>query len=83
MSTHTIADAKERLAELIDRARSGEDVLITEGGEPVATLKPVAETLQPLSDADIEWLRDHRVGAKEAAVDAATLVREIRDEGPA
>jgi prevent-host-death family protein len=39
MSTHSVADAKNRLPQLIDRALKGEDAVITRHGRPVVTLK--------------------------------------------
>ena len=40
MATYSIAEAKARLSELIDKAIAGEDVTITHYGKPVAELKP-------------------------------------------
>ena len=42
MASVSIAEAEEQLGELIAKARSGEDVTITDDGRPVARL--VAET---------------------------------------
>ena len=38
----TIADAGTRLAELIDAVKAGDEVVITDGGAPVAEIKPAA-----------------------------------------
>ena len=81
MSTHSVAEAKNRLSELIERALKGEGIVITRRGEPVVTLKPVRPPPRPITDADIEWLRARRVGRAMAKTDAATLVRQMRDEG--
>lgn len=37
----SLAQAQERLAELLDRAESGEDIVITRFGAPSVTLAPV------------------------------------------
>ena len=41
MSAYSVAEAKNRLPELIDRALKGEDVVITRHGHSVVELKPV------------------------------------------
>jgi prevent-host-death family protein len=81
MSTHSVAEAKNQFSRLIDRALKGEEVVITRRGQPVIELTPVRPTPRPITDADIEWLRARRVGRKLAKTDAATLVRQMREEG--
>jgi prevent-host-death family protein len=81
MSTHSVAEAKSKLSDLIDRALEGEAVIITRHGNPVAELKPIARALQPLTAADIDWLDDRRVGGKRRPLkDAGRFVSEMRDE---
>jgi prevent-host-death family protein len=82
MSTHSIAEAKNHLPEMIDRALKGEDVVITREGEPVVELKPIAKPKSPgpVTKEALDWLAAHRVGLKQPAEDAATLVRRMRDE---
>ncbi len=82
MSTHSVAEAKNQLSKLIDRALKGEEVVITRRGQPVIEFKPVrpAPAPRPITDADIEWLRARRVGRKMAKTDAGTLVSQMRDE---
>jgi prevent-host-death family protein len=88
MSTHSVAQARDQLSDLIDRALGGEDVVITRDGQPVVELKPLGQTprsptkaSRPITEADLEWLRQHRVGKHIPEEDAATLVRKMRDEG--
>jgi prevent-host-death family protein len=83
MSTHSVADAKNHLSELVNRALQGEGVVITRRGQPVVELKAVRPVPQPITKADIEWLRARRVGRLSPDKDAAELVREMRDEGEA
>jgi len=84
MTTHSIAEAKNQLSELIDRALRGEPIVITPRGEPVIELKPVQPAPLPtpkaITKADIEWLRARRVGRTPAKTDAGTLVSQMRDE---
>jgi prevent-host-death family protein len=41
MTEHSVAEAKNRLSELINRSLAGEPVIITRHGHPVVELKPV------------------------------------------
>ena len=83
MSTHSVADAKDQLSKLIDRALKGETVVISRRGEPVVELKPVRPVPRPITELDLEWLRARRAGRIPAKTDAATLIRELRDQGEA
>jgi prevent-host-death family protein len=84
MGTHSVAEAKNRLPELIDRALKGEGVVITRHGRPVVELKPIPEPARPVSAADLDWLAARRVkvkGAKKAKKkNAGELVSAMRDE---
>jgi len=80
MNTYSVADAKNQLSELIDRARRGEGVVITRHGRPMVELKPVDEPARGLSVADLDWLAAHRVGPAPASEDAGRLVERMRDE---
>ncbi len=80
MGTHSVAEAKNRLPELIDRALKGEGVVITRHGRPVVELKPIPEPARCVSAADLDWLAAHRIGRLSEAGDAGTLVSRFRDE---
>jgi antitoxin (DNA-binding transcriptional repressor) of toxin-antitoxin stability system len=81
MPTYSVAEAKNNLSELIDRALKGEGVLITRHGKPVVEFKPVPAPVGPVSDADLLWLAANRLQPKnEPAEDAGTLLSRIRDE---
>ncbi len=80
MANHSVAEAKSHLSELIDRALKGEDVVITRHGHPVVELKPVCPPPRRITEAEIEWLRKHRIPRSGDTEDAATLVRRMRDE---
>jgi prevent-host-death family protein len=79
MSTHSVAEAKNRLPELIDRALKGEGVVITRHGRPVVELKPIPEPARAVSASDLDWLAAHRIGRLSAG-NAGTLVSRMRDE---
>ena len=80
MGTHSVAEAKNRLPELIDRALKGEGVVITRHGRPVVELKPIPEPARPVSPDALDWLAARRVGKKRAKQDAGALVSKMRDE---
>ena len=80
MGTHSVAEAKNRLPELIDRALKGEDVVITRHGRPVVELKPIPEPARAVSPAALDWLAARRVGTKRAKQGAGAFVSKMRDE---
>jgi prevent-host-death family protein len=80
MGTHSVADAKNHLPQLIDRALAGELVVITRHGHPVVELKPVSPPPHHITQADLDWLDTHRVGKRPAKLDAGTEVSRMRDE---
>jgi prevent-host-death family protein len=81
MSTHSVAEAKNKLSELINRALRGEGVVITRHGRPVVELKPVERKPRPaMTEADFEWLRARRERLPMPKTDAVSLIRQMRDE---
>jgi prevent-host-death family protein len=60
----TIPEARSRLSQLIRSVQAGAEVVIAEGGEPVARLVPVAGALCTTLDtgrapAILDWLTRH------------------------
>lgn len=80
MAVHSVAEAKNHLSDLIDRALAGEGVIITRHGRPVVEIKPVQASPQPISPADLDWLAARRVGRKPMTGDAGSLVSAMRDD---
>lgn len=77
MTTYSVAEAKARMSELLDRAEKGEKVVISRRGHPVAELAPV-KTFKPGVDfARLRALRDVMPRAK---TPAGKLLRKIRDD---
>jgi prevent-host-death family protein len=56
MTAYSVADAKNTLPKLIDKALAGEEVIITRRGKPVAELRPAPRPVMPSKGAH-EWLR--------------------------
>ena len=62
ITTAEVSDVAERLAELVQRVRAGDEVLITQGSKPVARLVPAAkEACAPKAALQIRSLKGHRV----------------------
>ena len=81
MASYSVADAKNNLSQLIDRALKGEGVTINRHGTPVVELLAVKPAPKPVTADDIAWLETHRYRpAKPPTEDAATLVSRMRDE---
>ena len=82
MSSYSVAEAKNGLPGLIDRALDGEEVLITRHGRVVAELRPALARGTPPSDrlAALEWLAERRRARPSVDVDTAARLREMADE---
>ncbi len=80
MGKHSVADAKNSLSELIDRALSGEGVVITRHGRPVIELRPIPPAVKAVTPESVDWLTQRRVGRRLPREDAVATVRKIRDE---
>ncbi len=80
MTTHSVAEAKNHLSKLIDRALEGEEVVITRHGTPVIEFRAIGAQPRALAAADFDWLAAHRVGRVMPAEDAGSLVSGMRDE---
>jgi antitoxin (DNA-binding transcriptional repressor) of toxin-antitoxin stability system len=77
MSQINLAEAKERLSELVDRAAAGERIVITKRG------KPVLEMVKPQSPPqriDLKALRKLTAGLPRQKQGAAEALRELRDQ---
>ena len=80
MGTHSVAEAKNRLPELIDRALDGEDIVIARHGRPVAELKAIPPRAKPVTPADLDWLAERRLGRRPSDEDAGTFISKMRDK---
>ncbi len=79
MARYSVAEAKNNLPRLLDKALAGEEVTITRRGEPVAKLVPEKSSGAQL---DLKWLDKRRLAPKSGArIDSAALIRQMRDEG--
>jgi prevent-host-death family protein len=74
----SVAEAKAHLSEILDRVETGEDVLITRRGAPVARLSGVDKPRRPIDFARLKALRKRLPFQHESSAD---LIRRMRDEG--
>ena len=75
-----IFEAKSTLSQLVNQVESGEQIVLTRHGKPVARLAPLAESAAPRSAK--EWagdLRRFRRGRDRGAKRGATLSELIRE----
>lgn len=80
MSTHSVAEAKNQLSRLIDRALDGEAVVITRHGHPVVELKPLQTRKVPITEQEIAWIEANRVKPRGEGGDPVELLLRMRDE---
>ena len=80
MSAYSVAEAKNNLSELIDRALKGEGVVITRHGTPVVEMRAVKPAPRPLTAADIEWLAARRAPARAGVETPSQSLAALRDE---
>jgi antitoxin (DNA-binding transcriptional repressor) of toxin-antitoxin stability system len=79
MSTHSVAEAKNTLPTLIDRALAGEEIVISRHGRPVVALRALEAAPAPVSADVVQWLRAHRVG-RPRDLSAGELLSRMRDD---
>jgi len=80
MSTHSIAETKDKLSELIARAEKGEEITITRHGRPVVRFTPISAPAGRMTDADLDWIAKRRVGRGRPKENAGEFVSRMRDE---
>jgi prevent-host-death family protein len=80
MSTYSVAEAKNRLPALIDKAIEGEEVVITRHGKPVAELLPAARSTAKSSTALYEWLRARRQSRKGVGITSVELFDRMYED---
>jgi prevent-host-death family protein len=75
MLTVTLAEAKTKLSELLDKVAAGEEIVITRNGRPAARLAAVGAPKKPPPD-----LSAFRAKMPRWRKPSHLLIREMRDE---
>ena len=81
MTTYSVADAKNGLPRLIDRALEGEEVIISRHGKAVAELRPIARQDHKASTTSYAWLKARRLKRKGVGLTSVDLLDQLYDEG--
>lgn len=83
MSTYSVAEARNGLPRLIDKAKAGERVTITRRGEAVAELVPVQALPPKDPSAPHEWLKSRaKLRPLPPGVNSLDILQAIKDEKP-
>ena len=77
MLTVNLAEAKAHLSELLDKVETGEEVIITRRGKPVAHLRQAIAPKHPLAVEELAALRARVPHWRRPSAD---LVRGMRDD---
>ena len=80
MTTYSVADAKNGLPRLIDRALEGEEVIISRHGKAVAELRPVARSQRRATSASYAWLQGRRDARKSAGLTSVELLNQLYED---
>jgi antitoxin (DNA-binding transcriptional repressor) of toxin-antitoxin stability system len=80
MPTYSVAEAKNRLPDLIDRAIEGEEVVITRHGKPVVELRTTTHAPLRPTPATYTWLQARRRARKAVGITSEELLRQIYDD---
>lgn len=75
--TVSVAEARARFSELLDKVEAGETVVITRRGEPVADL---SGHKKPRGKRDLSWLHEEAAKIPYSPTDSGDLLREMRDD---
>ena len=76
MTDYSVADAKNHLPKLIDKALAGEEVIITRRGKPVIELRPAAPKPKPRAGLD-QWLIERRRNRPKIDITSVELLNLI------
>jgi prevent-host-death family protein len=82
VTAYSVAEAKNTLPKLIDKARAGEEVIITRRGKPVAEVRPVLPRAVGATGTH-EWLRARtraRQGVGLTSVEILDLIYESKED---
>ena len=77
MASYSVAEAKNQLPKLLDRALAGEEVVVTRRGKAIARIVPESNSGMRI---DLEWLDRVRVKLEDPTIDFTAIIREMRDE---
>jgi len=80
MSRYSVADAKNNLPSLIDKAAAGEEVIITRHGKPIVEMRPVATADRRPDGKAYAWLCARRDARKPLTITSVELLNQLYEE---
>ena len=80
MASYSVADAKNRLPTLIDKAMAGEEVVITRHGRPVVELRPARQRSVKSPKAMHEWLLARTRARKGVGITSVELLDQMYED---
>ena len=80
MTDYSIAEVRNTLPELIDRAVAGEEVVITRHGKPVVEIKPATPT-RATSTATYAWLQARRRERPRVGLTSVEILDRLYEAG--
>lgn len=82
MPRYSVAEAKNRLPTLIDKAIEGEEVVITRHGKPVAELRARRQVDPQVARAKTEWLLARTCRRPGVGITSVELLNLMYEEDP-
>ena len=79
MTTYSVADAKNGLPRLIDRALEGEEVIISRHGKAVVEIRSLVTSQTKDTEATYDWLRARRLKPR-VPVNSVDLLRQMYED---
>jgi prevent-host-death family protein len=80
MANYSVAEAKNRLPTLIDKALEGEEVVITRHGKPVAELRPHTPRSAKSSREMLKRLWERTKARKGVGMTSVELLNQMYEE---
>ena len=80
MTIYSVADAKNGLPKLIDRALDGEEVVISRHGRSIVELRPHIVAIAREASGTYDWLRRRRDERRGLNVDSVQLLNSLYED---
>ncbi len=80
MRSYSVAEAKNGLPSLIDKARDGEAVVITRHGHPVAELRSLSGRSPQASGKTYDWLAGRRKQRPKTTLTSVELLNILYED---
>jgi|HubBroStandDraft_1064217.scaffolds.fasta_scaffold160813_2 prevent-host-death family protein len=82
MASYSMADAKNQLPSLVDKALGGEEVVITRHGKPVAEIRPRKPRLSPEERIALYDRMAAEAAKRPVSISSVDLLNQMYEEKP-